>query len=90
MKIKKNGKIVNLTETDLRRIVKRTLNESTGDDFDMSVSYTDAKGNEIIFKNFTDINKAMNDGKIDKSQLKELFSDKLPAGWASFVDNFCK
>ena len=27
MKIKKNGKIVNLTETDLRRIVKRTLNE---------------------------------------------------------------
>lgn len=27
MKIKKNGKIVNLTETDLRRIVKRVLNE---------------------------------------------------------------
>ena len=27
MKIKKNGKIVNLTESDLQRIVKRTLNE---------------------------------------------------------------
>ena len=52
MKIKKNGKIVNLTETDLRRIVKRTLNESTGDDFEMTVSYTDAKGNEIKFRNF--------------------------------------
>ena len=90
MKIKKNGKIVNLTETDLRRIVKRTLNESTGDDFEMTVSYTDAKGNEIKFSNFNDINSAMEDGKINKSQLKELFSDKLPAGWASFVDSFCK
>ena len=38
MKIKKNGKIVNLTESDLQRIVKRTLNESAGDDFDMTVS----------------------------------------------------
>ena len=90
MKIKKNGKIVNLTEADLRRIVKRTLNESTGEDFEMTVSYTDAKGNEIKFRNFTDINNAMKDGKIKKNQLKELFSDKLPAGWASFVDNFCK
>jgi hypothetical protein len=90
MKIKKNGKIVNLTESDLQRIVKRTLNESAGDDFDMTVSYTDAKGNEIKFRNFTDINKAMSDGKINKSQLKELFSDKLPAGWSQFVDAFCK
>lgn len=31
MKIKKNGEIINLTESDLRRIVKKTLNEqSTG------------------------------------------------------------
>jgi len=29
MKIKKNGKVVNLTESDLRKIVKRVLNEST-------------------------------------------------------------
>jgi len=90
MRIRKNGTVVNLTESDLQRIVKRTLNESTGEDFEMTVSYTDAKGNEIKFRNFTDINNAMKDGKIDKSQLKELFSDKLPAGWASFVDNFCK
>jgi len=27
MKIKKNGKVVNLTESDLKRIVKRTLSE---------------------------------------------------------------
>ena len=27
MKIRKNGKVVNLTESDLQRIVKRTLNE---------------------------------------------------------------
>ena len=27
MKIKKNGKIINLTESDLKRIVKKTLNE---------------------------------------------------------------
>ncbi len=27
MKIRKNGKVINLTESDLKRIVKRTLNE---------------------------------------------------------------
>jgi hypothetical protein len=30
MKIKKNGKVINLTESDLKRIVKRTLNEQEG------------------------------------------------------------
>jgi len=30
MKIRKNGKVVNLTESDLQRIVKRTLNEDVG------------------------------------------------------------
>ena len=29
MKIKKNGKVINLTESDLKRIVKKVLNEST-------------------------------------------------------------
>lgn len=29
MKIKKNGKVINLTESDLRRIVKRVMNEGT-------------------------------------------------------------
>jgi hypothetical protein len=30
MKIKKNGKVIRLTESDLKRIVKRTLNEEGG------------------------------------------------------------
>lgn len=29
MKIRKNGKVLNLTESDLRRIVKRVMNEGT-------------------------------------------------------------
>ncbi len=29
MKIKKNGKVIRLTESDLKRIVKRTLKEET-------------------------------------------------------------
>jgi hypothetical protein len=31
MKIKKNGKVINLTEGDLKRIVKKVLNETDGD-----------------------------------------------------------
>ena len=31
MKIKKNGKVMRLTESDLRRIVKRVLNEQKPD-----------------------------------------------------------
>jgi len=31
MKIKKNGKVINLTESDLQRIVKRVLNEQPSD-----------------------------------------------------------
>ena len=30
MKIKKNGKVIRLNESDLKRIVKRTLNEQDG------------------------------------------------------------
>jgi len=37
MKIRKNGKVVNLTETDLRRIVKKTLNEQTTGSTESSV-----------------------------------------------------
>lgn len=32
MKIKKNGKVITLTESDLKRIVKRTLSEQETDD----------------------------------------------------------
>lgn len=31
MKIKKNGKVITLTESDLRRIVKRVISEQTAD-----------------------------------------------------------
>ena len=44
MKIKKNGKTINLTESDLKRIVKRTLNEQTAKTVDcMSLLQDDAK-----------------------------------------------
>lgn len=33
MKIKKNGQIIRLTESDLKRIVKNVLNEGSGMDF---------------------------------------------------------
>ena len=35
MKIKKNGKVIRLTESDLKRIVKRTLNEQMTDKHEM-------------------------------------------------------
>jgi len=34
MKIKKNGKVINLTESDLQRIVKKVLNEDMDYDYD--------------------------------------------------------
>ena len=34
MKIKKNGKVINLTESDLKRIVKRVLKEQPDNPFD--------------------------------------------------------
>ena len=41
MKIKKNGKVIRLTESDLQRIVKRTLSEGT--------SYSDMSGGDSEF-----------------------------------------
>ena len=35
MKIKKNGKVIRLTESDLKRIVKRTLSEQRMGDEEM-------------------------------------------------------
>ena len=44
MKIKKNGKTINLTESDLKRIVKKTLNEQTAKKVDcMSLLQDDAR-----------------------------------------------
>ncbi len=44
MKIRKNGKVINLTESDLQRIVKRTLNEGeilTGDTVSSKIALID-------------------------------------------------
>ena len=37
MKIKKNGVIINLTESDLKRIVKKSIREQTGDNFEKGI-----------------------------------------------------
>jgi len=44
MKIKKNGEVIRLTESDLKRIVKRTLKES-------AYAEMEQQDNEIPFKN---------------------------------------
>ena len=48
MKIKKNGKVVNLTESDLQKIVKKVISEG-------KVSYTDAKGKEHSLVSIKDV-----------------------------------
>ena len=48
MKIKKNGKTINLTESDLQRIVKSRLNESTSVELGRRVSELEKKVSEII------------------------------------------
>ena len=40
MKIKKNGKVINLTESDLKRIVKKVLNEEYGRDYSIDSLYS--------------------------------------------------
>ena len=45
MKIKKNGKVINLTESDLKRIVKRVLNEGKHLDDGQSEYYDDMEKN---------------------------------------------
>ena len=40
MRIKKNGKVITLTESDLKRIVKRTLSEQ---DIDVEPNYEDGR-----------------------------------------------
>ena len=47
MKIKKNGKVVNLTESDLKRIVKRTLSEQ-----DKKVRYGSTANNPLTMQFF--------------------------------------
>lgn len=51
MKIKKNGKVINLTESDLRRIVKRVLTEQSEEDISKGKKtgcYTVKKGDQLL------------------------------------------
>ena len=50
MKIKKNGKVINLTESDLKRIVKHTLNEESVSGIKVWVGKGEYKGKVIIHK----------------------------------------
>ena len=58
MKIRKNGKVVNLTESDLRRIVKRVLNEGVtatpNVDLSDDITVTDGNGQNILDTSFRD------------------------------------
>jgi len=50
MKIKKNGKVVNLTESDLKRIVNHTLNEESVSGIKVWVGRGDNKGKIVVNK----------------------------------------
>jgi hypothetical protein len=50
MKIKKNGKIITLTEGDLKRISKRVLNEGSPEDLEKRVSDLEKKVSDIMKK----------------------------------------
>ena len=91
MKIKKNGKIINLTEGDLKRIVKKILNETVVPTIDEERDLVDLKEGygkikDILMKIFqlvSDSGQGMG-GKLDsqvKSDIESSFSslsfDKL-------------
>jgi len=65
MKIRKNGKVINLTESDLRKIIKRVISEQQLSDQTKIVYYNKCEGGrgEIDPKSFEFIGK--NDGGED-------------------------
>ncbi len=83
MKIRKNGKVVNLTESDLRRIVKQVLSESEEAEFDKMID--DEKTNSHISVNSR--------GKAKKI-CKECIKPLVDSGKLDIMDapncNFCK
>jgi len=62
MKIKKNGKVVNLTESDLQKIVKKVISEG-------KVSYTDGKGKEHSLVSIKDVARLEKELGMDKFEL---------------------
>ena len=55
MKIKKNGKVIRLNESDLKRIVKRVLNEQQDTDTEYSEAYTFCKQVEDWWEGSDDV-----------------------------------
>ncbi len=83
MKIRKNGKVINLTESDLRRLVKRVLSESEESEFDKMID--DEKNNSHI-----SVNSRGKSKKICEKCIKPL----VDSGKLDLIDvpncNFCK
>lgn len=83
MKIRKNGKVINLTESDLRRLVKRVLSESEESEFDKMID--DEKNNSHI-----SVNSRGKAKKICEKCIKPL----VDSGKLDLIDvpncNFCK
>ena len=50
MNIKKNGKVINLTESDLKRIVNHTLNEASVSDIKIWVGSGENEGKIVVNK----------------------------------------
>ena len=51
MKIKKNGKVISLTESDLQRIVKKVIREEYEEDFELPI---EKKLDDIFFGSDSD------------------------------------
>jgi hypothetical protein len=73
MKIKKNGKIIRLTESDLKIIVKRVLNEQTDFKFD---EWLKQKKNELKY-----------DLEYIKRDLEHAFNEDVIEGFEKMIDH---
>ena len=64
MKIKKNGKVINLTESDLRRIVKKVIKEQESDleikSGNFEIAGNDGKKRKLTIKGGQKVNKETN------------------------------
>lgn len=64
MKIKKNGKVINLTESDLRRIVKKVIKEQESDleikSGNFEIAGNDGKKRKLTIKGAQKLNKETN------------------------------